>query len=1084
MQEQNSPIDIATITEDLNSDVEIFTQFAWEVLGSDSDLSTSVPIEDDDAFFVQPGLKDIIISKIATLGHRGKFPRQYDWENLIPTLAAEEELFWIAHKRQDKTFDLYLGIKSNHTEIEKTDFKKRSDRFQILCDSFSKRAFPESLLSSQAPDKTAENLAAIIDMPHVYCLTGMPSFKDTDIDKVVSERDEEKRPFSSINDILEAHLNVDGEFYIIFSITPAPNRCIQKAFHDKFTLKNKIKPLLEQTKNNTTGKSWGTNEGISITPAHQTKSSSDSHTKKHNCLKALWKTVVGGESAHTHSMSTTDVPELKVTTTGKHQDFNESKSISFTVTNSKLKFVDTLLDESLKHLQQVPGTGGFFSIITVYSKNQLLGESLSRSLKAALSGSQSYLHPIQIFNITGRKDYPFLTKPSFQILQENGIYPDVFNCEKACQMFLLPDADLPGVKLKKSVFYSRPDNDEKSNVNLGAASYYLNPVIQSPFGKRDVSVENFRIPEKDLCSHVFLVGTTGSGKTERAAYILNNLGDSSRLLILETAKKTYRDKIKRPGHKLCVYTLGNSQNNPFRINPFYFEPGCNLKQHISVLADAIADLLPMEALIGPKLREAIENCYTNCGWNIETGVCHQTTNYPDMISFNSEVNKICQSLSDYGPEVRSNYRGALLNRSRIFIDGVYQDIFAYDGNKPVDQMFPPDTDVIIEMEDMPPSEINMPAFIISILLHRIRAVQTINTANNPSCRKFIVAIEEAHNVLSRKFTEKTDEGQSGKGGHLVNQVVRLLAEGRGLNIGIMVIDQSANTIAPAVIANSNMKIVFRQEDGEEIKTIGTAIGLKEEDWNDLQMLGTGECIIKSKTSFKPIKLAPLSERDIMDLGYPRSKPLQMNSYPCAPYIFCERILEGLYTSGVYTISQCKKNYTRIARKCFYRKDIIQYVVGKFLLTHDLFELLDYWLFNPCEQNFIQTLLLAQLPRSKEVDNKEEIEFLKALRSIVVDRSQPSTSPESVFIGGQIICKKLHSTEDAEESLNVLNKFPKLVKDAIECKPKRFSGHSNAIMACMMAYPPLQNLLLGFEREKILTDFANHKTKMETTIWLR
>ena len=124
-----------------------------------------------------------------------------------------------------------------------------------------------------------------------------------------------------------------------------------------------------------------------------------------------------------------------------------------------------------------------------------------------------------------------------------------------------------------------------------------------------------------------------------------------------------------------------------------------LKQHISVLADAIADLLPMEALIGPKLREAVENCYKNCGWDIETGVCYGTIRYPDMLCFNAEVNKICQTLSDSGPEVRSNYRGALLNRSRIFIDDVYQDIFAYGGNKSVDQMFPPDTDVIIDLTE-------------------------------------------------------------------------------------------------------------------------------------------------------------------------------------------------------------------------------------------------------------------------------------------------------------------------------------------------------------------------------------------------
>jgi len=1073
---------LAKTTEILNAreNIDLFTQFAWEVCGSDSNFSVPVTIEEKNARFIQPGLKDIIFAKIATLGHRDKFPRQYDWENLIPTLAGNEELLWIAHKKEDKTFDLFLGLKNTDSKIQQSsEFKSRADRFQILCDLFSKRAFPESSLVYQKPDETAYELSCISNLPHTYCLTGMPSYKDSETDKAVSTRDEEKRPFSSINDILEAHLHISGEFYIVFTIAPAPGRCIQKSYDDKFALKNLISPLLEHNMNITQGKAWGTNSGLSITPAHETTTHSESVTKKHNCVKAAWRSFKGGDSARTYSDSTTYVPELRVTTQGSHTDENVSVSGSYTVTNSKLKFVADQLDESLKHLQQVPGTGGYFSIITVFSSDKMLGESLSRSLKAALSGSQSYLHPIQTFGVSGRNDFPFLTKPAYELLQDNGFCPEVLNCEKACLMFLLPDADLPGMKLKKSVFYSRSEKDDKANINLGTAAYFLNPISQSSRYTQNLSVENFKIPEKDLCSHVFLVGTTGSGKTERAAFILNNAGDNSRLLILETAKKTYRGKINRSNRKLCVYTLGNSQNNPFRINPFYFEPGCNLKQHISVLADAIADLLPMEALIGPKLREAVENCYKNCGWDIETGVCFGAARYPDMLCFNSEVNKICQSLSDYGPEVRSNYRGALLNRSRIFIDDVYQDIFAYGGNKSIDQMFPPDTDVIIEMEDMPPSEINMPAFIISILLHRIRASQTRDVAKDPACKRFLVAIEEAHNVLARKFAEKTDEGQSGKGGHLVNQVVRLLAEGRGLNIGIMVIDQSATTIAPAVITNSNMKIVFRQEDGEEIKTIGTAIGLAEEDWPDLQKLGTGECIVKSKSSFRPIKLAPLSDKEMIEQSSQPQENAPKASCICAPYIFCEKVLAHLYDQGVYTPLQCSRCYTQIECKCMFNEEIIKYVVGKFLLCHNQFDILDYWIFYPPSKDcFTQSMMWAQLPRN-DSDNEYEIAFLSALEMIVDLKIQNVNFSESQIINGcKIISEKLQPEMESQKMFQIL---PKLLLRTIKADEK-FDELRDLVCNCMK-YPELRHILDGFNRKEDMLLFSKKKLNWEFEKWL-
>ena len=376
-----------------------------------------------------------------------------------------------------------------------------------------------------------------------------------------------------------------------------------------------------------------------------------------------------------------------------------------------------------------------------------------------------------------------------------------------------------------------------------------------------------RLAPEDFFSHIFIVGTTGCGKTTRAAKILHD-ADGFRRLIFETAKKTYWNELGLKPDEVIIYTLGDSTRNPLRFNPFFFEKGTNLKQHIAVLSDAISDLLPMEALIGPKLREAVERCYQACGWDMETSERDTTCSapeYPDVAMFNLMVRRVAEEMSDYSAEVQGNYKGALLNRSAIFMDAVYQDIFAFDGNKTVDELFPSDKTVIIEMEEMPPSEINMPAFIISLLLQRIRAYQNSASRNgtlksNPG---FLIAIEEAHNVLSRDIQAKHDESQSGKGAHLVKQVTRLLAEGRGLKLGLMVIDQSAANIAPSVIVNTNTKLVFRQEDGTEIETIGKAIGLTEESWGDLQLLERGEYLLRNGKYPQPVKMAPLSNGELL-----------------------------------------------------------------------------------------------------------------------------------------------------------------------------------------------------------------------------
>ncbi len=385
--------------------------------------------------------------------------------------------------------------------------------------------------------------------------------------------------------------------------------------------------------------------------------------------------------------------------------------------------------------------------------------------------------------------------------------------------------------------------------------------------------------------------------------------------------------------------LGDARHSPFRLNPFYFDPGTSLKQHISVLADAMGELLPVEALIAPKLREAAELCYRECGWDIESGrfLGISKPEYPDMIRFNLAVHDICRTFEDYGPEVRANYKGALLNRARIFIDDLYQDIFAVDGNRPFDDLF--DRDTIIEMEEMPPSEINMPAFIISMVLQRLRA-HRFRVQAEIACLKregreadavdlgrryppVLLVVEEAHNVLHRKFEQERSEREAGKGKRLVEQVGRLMMEGRALGIGVMVVDQSPKNLADAVIANTNTKLVFRQEDGDEVKAIGTALGIPEKDWPDLQRLADGECVVKSKGWSSPVKLAGLEE-------CPPEVPHATAYTGTEPPRYGEalRQLDDQGAGWAPSPSAARPLAKRLLRVCDDRMDLVRFILGK------------------------------------------------------------------------------------------------------------------------------------------------------------
>jgi len=857
-----------------------------------------VPVEQDAPMLI-PGIGDVFVRKVKRLGHKDIFPRHYDWENLLPQLTDNEELLWIVRKNGKEAaseraglydFEVFIGLKYVGGDCKSEDeWRNRRRRFETLTKHFAKSAFPESLLEKNRDEgKIADFLNATIRCKEARAIVGVPSLKNSELKELTVKRDENVRPYAGLNDIVEMHGDPEDDFVLVFSVSKASTSDIKQNFGALFYIQDQIKPKLEQVTTVTTGENWNhtltITDGTAESSTDEIKGGEEEFRRQRglfprfgrgfmNVMRWVGIGTSGNEpkkfenqdlrikkgvsKAHTSQQSKA-VQDGK----GGHKD----TTITIKEVHSALAFVDKQLQTSLEQLTQTLGTGGYYANAVVYSNDKFVADSVARATKAALSGGQSSLGEMQIVSFSQKKHASWLAqcKTLATALREEAICPPILNCEKSCLFLPLPNTHLLGLTLKKNVFYGkeRPvgKSAEDRRTSIGQMSYASPHIIGSVCHENELSV---KIANKDFYSHFFIVGTTGCGKTTRAAEIIRD-AKGFRRIIFETAKKTYWNELEMDPSELKIYTLGDSVHNPLRINPFYFEPGTSLKQHISVLSDAIADLLPMEALIGPKLREAIERCYHACGWDIESSERVSTgciLEYPDMALFNLFVNDVAEEMSDYSAEVQGNYKGALLNRASIFMDDVYQDIFASDGNKTIDELFPTDKTVIVEMEEMPPSEINMPAFVVSILLQRLRAYRNriANESTLTDKNGFLIVIEEAHNVLSKKFQDKGDDSQSGKGGHLVNQVTRMLAEGRGLKLGLMIIDQSAANIAPSVVTNTNSKLVFRQEDGTEIETIGKAIGLKKEEWNDLQLLETGEYIVRNSEFLHPVKMAPLSE---------------------------------------------------------------------------------------------------------------------------------------------------------------------------------------------------------------------------------
>jgi DNA helicase HerA-like ATPase len=816
---------------------------------------------------LNPWLLDLCAARVDELGHWERVPRPHDWENLLPLLRPGEELLWILDYRRREgagareQFTIRLALKLNRPQLaDRGELAAREARFRAVLGHFRRQAFPESAIAELGP---AEAFAAIAGVDHgaTFCVTGIPSPKDQSDEQDFEARSGERAAFQSLNDVVESFLHLPA-FRLVFVVGRVGEAALAEEFGRVTQLRNHIHPLVKAqvAAAEQVALSWQGNTSKADTSGASRQESDSVFARIGRGLAGLF---VGSRPDGTMSGFLWDrAPAGRnwSTTATRSEGWSQQTSSGETRTiehlDSALELVDQSLGRYAENLYAARATGAYRAACLVQVSPEHI-EMLAGAVRGVLSGSRSKDRPMAAFAVRG--DAGLLLRSNQPVLDGLAPAAPILTDLQACRYLLLPEAELPGVRMHRGVFLGRnaapeapaPGDARRSRrVRLGRFAFTA---------ERD-SRGYVEIDERDLYSHVLVTGTTGSGKTRRVLKILNDLehlGDDIRVVVFETAKRTYRRELGRfPDRPPRVYTLGDATGRPLRVNPFYFEPGTSLKRHVSVLSDALSELMPTEALIGPKMREAVERAYVGAGWDIETGRSDRAPRYPSVLDFTVELRRIAASLT-YGAEVNANYRGALEGRARIFLDPTYQDIFSHEGDVPIEELFAEDT--IVEMESLPPGEFNIPGFLLAILLERIRSHQA-RTAG--ARRGWLLVVEEAHNVLARELESRRDAAESNGGRTLLQQVVRLLQEGREMRVGVMVVDQSPAMLARAVVKNTNTKIVMRLEDGEEIAEMGRSLGLDEEQATDLGSLRRGEAIVRTSYMSLPVKSSAYDDDEL------------------------------------------------------------------------------------------------------------------------------------------------------------------------------------------------------------------------------
>ena len=394
-----------------------------------------------------------------------------------------------------------------------------------------------------------------------------------------------------------------------------------------------------------------------------------------------------------------------------------------------------------------------------------------------------------------------------------------------------------------------------------------------------------------LSSHVFVTGSTGSGKSNTVYKIIEEaLENNKKFMVIEPAKGEYKNVFGNDSD-VAVYGTNPRLSDLLRINPFSFPESIHIYEHLDRLVEIFNVCWPMYAAMPAVLKNAIEKSYEDCGWNLTNSINEYGKEYyPTFADVARNIKNIIDA-SEYDTENKGAYKGSLLTRLQSLANGINGQVFTSD-EIALEKLF--DENVIVDLSRVGSSETK--ALIMGMLVLKLQEYRMANatTINNPL--KHITVLEEAHNILKRTSTEQPVEGGN-LAGKSVEMISNAIAEMRTYGEGFIIVDQAPGLMDMSVIRNTNTKIIMRLPDQSDRELVGKAANLNEEQIKELAKLPCGVAAVYQNEWIQPV----LCKVDLVETKESRYeytyKDRQIGAIPYETRIYIAEILSKGWALG-------------------------------------------------------------------------------------------------------------------------------------------------------------------------------------------
>lgn len=583
------------------------------------------------------------------------------------------------------------------------------------------------------------------------------------------------------------------------------------------------------------------------------------------------KTESTSESeSKTKNTGTTDTKTESVNDSTAHTETNQSGIGQSLTLNSSNKTVEGILEKIDLQLDRIKefeslgmwecaayftsDTAGIAEIAASTYKALMCGEDSGVEISAINSWDKSnndtqkigkylvnFIHPVFEYEGDGFKTLP-VTPCSLVSGNELAIHMGLPR-KSVCGFPVIEHSDFG----KEVVSYDR--DEPKNTINLGKV-----------FNMGSETENTVKLCKDSLSMHTFVTGSTGSGKSNTVYEIIRQLkNENVKFMVIEPVKGEYKNIF---GNCSDVEVLGTNPDYSelLKINPFKFQRGIHVLEHIDRLIEILNVCWPMYAAMPAILKEATLQAYESCGWDLVNSKNEISDDlFPTFADLLNELEDVIES-SAYSQELKGNYIGSLVTRVKSLTNGLNGQIFSADefDNK---KLF--DDNVIIDLSRVGSSETK--SLIMGILVMRLTEYRMSTATGMNQKLKHITVLEEAHNILKRTSTEQNPE-MPNMGGKSVEMLSNSIAEMRTYGEGFIIADQSPNAVDISAIRNTNTKIIMRLPDELDRRLAGKAAGLTDEQLEEIAKLPKGVAVVYQNDWIEPV-LCKVNKCDMKESSY-------------------------------------------------------------------------------------------------------------------------------------------------------------------------------------------------------------------------